>query len=262
MDDLSKEIIGQTGEVAKEAYKDLVRPSAKPIGIMISLLPRTIRLGLQKWEKWIINGEESLMLTAAALQEKVKDIPEDKQCEPEPYVAIPAIQQIPYCTDSDELRNMYANLLASSMNIDKKWSVHPGYVDIIKQMTPDEARIMKKTAQINELYNPIVDVIVNLGIGKGDFEIYRNYSTIAESVCENAKYMGQYFDNLYRLRLIDIPEDRHIINDGRYDDIRKSEFIQKYLNSKCDDGITVELRKKYFYITDFGKDFLSCCLYE
>ena len=98
------EIIGklaeESGGVLKKAYTDVVEPSAKPVGIMLSFLPRTIRLGLSKWEKWIINGEESLQLTAEALQEKVEKIPEEKQCEPEPYVAVPAIQQIAYCFDS------------------------------------------------------------------------------------------------------------------------------------------------------------------
>lgn len=68
------EIIGklaeESGGVLKKAYTDVVEPSAKPVGIMLSFLPRTIRLGLSKWEKWIINGEESLQLTAEALQEK------------------------------------------------------------------------------------------------------------------------------------------------------------------------------------------------
>ena len=45
-----------------------------------------------KWEKWIINGEESIRLTAEAVKEKAKEIPEDKLTEPEPYVAVPAIQ--------------------------------------------------------------------------------------------------------------------------------------------------------------------------
>lgn len=69
---INDELIKQPSCVLTEAYKDLVRPSAEPVGAMLSLLPRTIRLGLSKWEKWIINGEESLRLTAQAVQEKVE----------------------------------------------------------------------------------------------------------------------------------------------------------------------------------------------
>ena len=117
MDDgLGTEIVKQGGGVLNEAYHDLVHPSAQPLGDIISFLPRTLRVWLSGWEKWIINGEESIRLTAEALKGKVQDIPEDKLVEPEPYVAIPAIQQIAYCQNSEELRDLYSNLLAASMN--------------------------------------------------------------------------------------------------------------------------------------------------
>ena len=85
MDDLTKTLAGETEGVMTEVYKDVVSPSAKPIGIMMSYLPRTIRLCFAKWEKWLVNGEESLKLTADALHEKVEKIPAEKQCEPESY---------------------------------------------------------------------------------------------------------------------------------------------------------------------------------
>ena len=49
----------------------------------------------------------------------------EKIVEPEPYVAVPAIQAISYAMNSDELRNLYANLLAKSMIKDTKDTVHP-----------------------------------------------------------------------------------------------------------------------------------------
>lgn len=88
MVDLKGELVKQSSGALTEAYKDLVSPTAEPVGVMLSLLPRTIRLGLSKWEKWIVNGEESLKLTAQALQKKVESIPAEKQCEPEPYIEI------------------------------------------------------------------------------------------------------------------------------------------------------------------------------
>lgn len=86
-----KEIIEHTKEIAAEAYKDLVRPSAKPLGEILSLFPRTLKLAFKGWEKWLINREESLTLAAEAIKDKVKTIPEEKIVEPEAFVAIPAI---------------------------------------------------------------------------------------------------------------------------------------------------------------------------
>ena len=134
MDDITKEIIGKADGVASEVYKDAVHPVVKPIGEVLGFIPRTIRLWLSGWEKWLINGEASVRLTAETIEEKIKKVPADKIVEPEAYVAIPAIQQLTYCQDNPVLRELYANLLVSSMVVDTKWSVHPSFVDIIKQL--------------------------------------------------------------------------------------------------------------------------------
>ena len=133
MCDTKDKLIEQASGVLEKTYEDVVHPSAKSIGNTLSLVPRTVGVWLGKWEKWVINGEESIKLTASAVQEKASKIPEEKLTEPESYVAIPAIQQLSYCYDSEELREMYANLLVSSMNTDTKYQVHPSFVDIISK---------------------------------------------------------------------------------------------------------------------------------
>ena len=73
MSEIEKEIFQQTkGGVAVEVYKDVLRPVVKPIGDILGFLPRTLKLTLSGWEKWLINGEESLKLTAEAIKEKVQ----------------------------------------------------------------------------------------------------------------------------------------------------------------------------------------------
>ena len=137
--DIAKELVSQT---AGKTYDDLVHPTAQATGGIISFIPRTIRVWFNKWEKWILNGEYAIRETEKLLEEKLKHIPEDKIVEPEPYVAVPAIQQLSYSFDSEALRELYANLLASSMNVDKKDAVHPAFVDIIRQLTPSEAKLL------------------------------------------------------------------------------------------------------------------------
>lgn len=263
MDNIKKEIVKQSGEVLSKGYDDLVHPSAVPVGEMISFLPRTIRIGLSRWEKWIINGEESLRLTAEALRDKVENIPEEKQCEPEPYVAVPAIQQIAYCFDSEELRDMYANLLASSMNIDKKWEVHPGYVDIIKQITPDEAKILKFCPFNSLVYKPLINLQVKKDGAKGEVTLLRNYSNIADVVCEHPERISQYLENLNRLKLIHIPDDMRITDDAFYEPLINSNTITKAMKDyELKEGEKLLIQKKLFYVTDFGVGFQKCCIGE
>ena len=112
MDDFQQEVAKQfVDKTAGNAYSDLIQPTAKSIGNTLSLFPRTIGVWLGKWEKWIINGEKSIELTKQAVQEKLVRIPEEKLSEPEPNIAIPAIQQLSYCYDCEELRYSLRSIL-------------------------------------------------------------------------------------------------------------------------------------------------------
>lgn len=257
---ITGEIIKQSKDVLGKAYDDFAHPTAKSIGNTISFLPRTIGIWLSKWEKWIINGEESIRLTAEAVREKAKEIPEDKLTEPEPYVAVPAIQQLSYCYNSEALRELYANLLVASMNSDTKYLVHPSFVDIIKQITPDEAKLLKVLPRDAVAYQPLMDVQVSLGPEKGHVAILRNFSNIARGVCECPEHINSYLENLDRLEIISILNNIHVTDDKSYDAIREDPHFKCYLSAQVEEGMTVNENRKSFHVTNFGLSFLNTCV--
>lgn len=237
----------------KEIYKDLVKPSTVLMGQVISYIPRTIRLWLGKWEKWIINGEESLRLTYEAIEKKTANIPSDKLCEPEAYVAVPIIYQISYCYESEELREMYSNLLVSSMNVDTKRKVHPGFVDIIKQMTPDEAKLLKYIGENQGI--AAMDVHETTDEQNSIYTIrYKNYIDIPQKVVEIKSDIPIYVDNLLRLNLIEIPNEQSIANEEVYRDLEKRIKTSAITSNK------VKYIKKVIHITDFGNSFFEVCI--
>lgn len=251
--DLLKNSDSLTGKV----YDDLAHPSAKSIGNTLSFLPRTVGVWLGKWEKWIINGEESIHLTAKAVEERVKTIPEEDLTEPESYVAVPAIQQLSYCYDSEELRKMYANLLASSMDKRTKFTVHPSFVDIIKQLSPDEARFLKKIAKGQSF--PLIDLKLNLKNG-GYLVILRNYTNVGEDVCDNPNGIFSYIDNCIRLGLIEIPSHVHINDDKTYEPLETHPYITGLKTGQLQEGQSYSFERKVFQVTSFGRDFMKTCI--
>lgn len=261
MDEITKALVDQSEGVLQETYKDIVSPSAKPIGIMLSLLPRTIRLGLSKWEKWVINGEESLRLTAQALKTKVEKIPEEKQCEPEAYIAVPAIQQISYCYDSKELRELYANLLASSMNTDKKNTVHPSFVDIIKQLTPDEAKILSQMPRTSVQSLPLIDIAIKAKTGGSHIHARNIISPYFYGLCEHPESMSSYIENLKRLQLIDIPSHQFFSDVSLYNGILESDIVKTLQQiTVLPESMEWKIDKKVFNVTDFGVGFIQSCI--
>lgn len=257
MEEIDKEILKQTKGVAVEVYKDAVSPVVKPIGEILGFLPRTLKLTLSRWEKWLINGEESLRLTAEAIKEKVKLIPPEKLVEPEPYVAIPAIQQISYCQNSDELRDLYANLLTSSMNADKKWQVHPSFVDIIKQLNPDEAKYLKSLPPMIIPIYPLIDVDFSFDNTRGTHPIISNFTNHKLDILEKPENICSYIDNLHRLNLIEIPNEQVLTDPNVYKELESHPMIQNPVGGNDTIKITYQYKHKMFRLTNFGVNFIT-----
>ncbi len=259
MNEVSKELVKQTEGVITEAYKDVASPSVKPIGVMLSYLPRTIRLAFGRWEKWIVNGEESLLKTGELLKDKLENIPEEKICEPEPYVAIPAIQQLSYCENSEELRNLYANLLASSMNIDTKWKVHPSFVDIIKQLNPDEAKLLKSLPAIHIESHPLINVkLVNKSQG-GEYDLISNFTDVGLNKIENKVNICSYIENLERLKLIEIPPFSSLMDKSKYEGLKKNPILINSISPYLVEQFEIRYELKRFHLTNFGVAFVETC---
>ena len=79
-----------------ELYHDTLQPSAQETGKMLARIPRAINAAFSRLDKWILNREYSVDETKKLLTEKLNKVDPDKIVEPEPYVAIPAIQAISY----------------------------------------------------------------------------------------------------------------------------------------------------------------------
>ena len=134
---------GAITDVANKTYDDTLHPVLQETGKSLALIPRAINAALAALQIWTINREYKIEETTKLLEIKLANISPDKIISPEPYVAVPAIQAISYCMDCEELKDMFASLLASSMISDKKDDVHPSFVEIIKSMSPLDARIFK-----------------------------------------------------------------------------------------------------------------------
>lgn len=256
--EISKGIIDKADGVLVEVYKDALSPAVKPIGEILSFLPRTVKVAFNGVEKWLINKEETLRLTAESVREKIKAVPEEKLVEPEPYVAIPAMQQLSYCVNNEELRDLYANLLVSSMNADKKWQVHPAFVDIIKQLTPDEAKLLKHFLPTPMQNYPLMDVRLENQRGEGNV-YYSNFTDISLDVLDIPTNIGLYIDNFVRLKIIEIPPSRMYADNTTYERLKQHPILQSNLPNINIDALKLKYIYKVFNVTNFGANFIQTC---
>lgn len=251
-------------EVAKEFYSDALHPTMQAVGNIVALPFQAVDAALSGPKLWVAEKQYNFERTKKLLAEKLKNVPSENIVPPDNYVAIPALQQISYCFDSDELRNMYANLLAASMQSDKKWEVHPSFVDIIKQLTPDEAKLLKTfPANTNIVtYLPVLDVHIKHPNNKGFQVICSNYSDIADDVCDYPQNICSYLENLDRLKIIELEKDKFLTNDEYYKKLEESPVIKELIRSPLTDGDVYDFKHGSFRLTAFGLKFVKMCIYE
>lgn len=135
-----------TGAVVKSIepiLHDLARPPAQEIG---SGLAKAVRFALSPIHAAAWTYDQA----AAFAQEHVVEIlarrgvREEKIREAPPEIAGQAVHMLRFPQQDDDLRQMYLNLLATSMTVDG--NAHPAFVDIIKNLSPIEARYIRRFA--------------------------------------------------------------------------------------------------------------------
>ena len=260
MSDADK-LLDAVKEVAKDAYVDGGRPVVKPTGELLGLVPRAIKAALAPVEKWVLQREYNIAETQRLLEEKLKNISPDQIEAPEAYIAVPALQNISYCMDNAELRDMYANLLANSMNKVVKNGVHPGFVEIIKQLSPDEAKVLRFIS-----LNTIIPTITLRCVNEEQegYDVVKNFSNVGElAKCEYPFEIGKYFDNLIRLGLLKNATLASLTNKTLYEPLKKHQHLEsqiKTIEHQAPPFNKPEFKESYISMTDFGTSFCEICL--
>lgn len=193
------------------------------------------------------------------LAQKLEHVAEDKIVTPNAYVAVPAIQAISYSMDSEELRNLYANLLAKSMNIDTKDYVHPAYVNIISQMTPLDAKILQFIMDKPDKDFPIVQLIAANEISQ--IILQPNITPITFA---SIKAISISIENLSRNNLVYIINQLYAEETDGYNSIYNSDHYKNYIENQEKNMPSsypfLKKEEKACILSAFGKSFCDICI--
>lgn len=102
-------------------------------------------------EKKKIKYAHNLELYRKQLESSINQISPEKYVEPSIQTTAQALENSKYCIEEENLRNMFVSLISNSMNSDFQNDIHPSFAEIIKQMSPLDAEIIKifKNSPIN-----------------------------------------------------------------------------------------------------------------
>lgn len=253
---------GQAGEIYDDGLKPAIQEIGGALGTVFGLVNNVIFYPLKlanvtlkyKYEQFILDMES-----------RASKIPEDKITEPPLNIVGPTMEALKYTIDTDEVREMYLNLLASSINIETIEKTQPCYVEIIKQMSPLDAKIFKYISE--SLGKRMVCAEIHLTVGENIYSDALPNKFIPDLIDKcldiDPFLISASVDNLCRLGLITYSKVQWL-KDYDYDDLKNHEYIRKkfdeYKNFNVDEEHNISVSKGIILFNDFSKNFAKICI--
>lgn len=195
-----------------------------------------------------------------SLERNTNAIPEDKYVEPSMQIAAQALVDSQYCIESNELRDIFANLIARSMHADYSGKIHPSFSKIAQQLSPLDAQML---CILRNRHNGNGIAVVNY-IRKHDQQ--SGYSILAENIPADmppncTPYAAALsLVSLVRLGLVDIPADAHFVDEERYSIFEQTPLYVELNHQAIFFGFKLDMQKYIARLTVLGKEFVSVCL--
>lgn len=253
-------------------------PLAQSVGNTLSdLWGLSIGSHVSLWaQKQKFKQQENLKNYIELVENKTQEIPEEFLKEPELHIVGPAIEASKYYIESELLREMFANLIASSIDSRKTNITHPSFVEVIKQLSPLDAQNLKSFG--NRANFPIVNYVHTIELGQAilyhDIFLENPHVTDLQQISISMK-------NLERLGIVSISYAENFLP-ADYDKFYKNEVYlgwkAHFNNTKevttedITENIPEDIRKILYStrdiivekgivnLTSFGSSLKSACL--
>ncbi|OBX77681.1 hypothetical protein BAE51_02905 [Moraxella catarrhalis] len=252
-----------------------------------------------KWHYKVesIKAQQAMNIQAMQnnIQTGIEKIPANALKDPNVAIIGPALEASRFHMNEENIREMFANLIVSAMDERKDGQVHHAFVEIIKSLSPLDAKNLEYLSQSGDA--PIVNIVKEASYG---FHMLHQHVFLGNPEVSDQDLIAPSIDNLSRLKLIDITYNDYLTDDSEYESFYHSapyqemtsaldkehealnldisilqnpdlkiEFEGKILNKderseKLDQVIKgleskIEIQKGVIKLTAFGKNFLSVC---
>lgn len=259
-----------TFETPNNIYKDALQPSVQEIGTALQTISQTLNTFLIPLRALNETIDIKYRKFIEDLSTKASSIPKEKLCSPELATVGPALMDVAFSLDEETIREMYLNLLTQSVNSINSTTNLRAFTQIIKQLSPFEARLFKHMFESDTLL-PVATICLlcipsQRTFGQSYFG--KSYDTLLTNISfDNASedLIHISLQNYLRLGLIELNPDCTVNPLERYDYVQgTSTYIKAYscLHTKSETGEEfnrLDTKKFSFSITSFGKLFYDIC---
>ena len=127
-----------------EIVKNIAEPSSKELGGILQTFTGFFNnVVLYPLKCLNMTFEQKAIQFEKKIQDKYNNIPDDNKVECPVNILGPTLEGLKYNIDEEYMQELFANLLASSMDNRKQKNVHPKYVRIISEMNEIDAKVFE-----------------------------------------------------------------------------------------------------------------------
>ena len=260
MNEMETELAKAAGKVTIDIAEDLMRPTSKSIGDNLGMLVDGVMGWLGYWgQKQKIKQSFYLDEYKKQIAQKIAEIPEKNLVEPPLRIVGPAIEASKFFIEENSCREMFAQLISSACNSELSNSIHPSFPEIIKQLSPLDARFLlvfkkKTTFPMAELTEQHIDKsITPYPTLLFDFMDAQPNFTYPEQI-----ELSKTIDNLVRFGLL-IRNDKIIQLHYDYNKF-KQHWLYKEVEKNIHSDSKLIIHSYRLELTLLGKDFLKSCV--
>ncbi|WP_418039215.1 DUF4393 domain-containing protein [Paenibacillus xylanilyticus] len=255
-------------ETIQEIYKDLAQPSVqiigKTIGTAMELAGTVLQFPFRFSNQYLKHIFTKSLENLASRLEKVE---ESQLVEVRSELAIPILDKLSYI-NSEELSNLFVNLLASASTLDTCGKAHPGFINIINNLSVDEARIINHMS-LNRLDTiPYINYRFSSKVDGGSYiELTSNLTGLEDEIdLIFPDNIPVYLNNLISLGVLIEDDTYYLIDQERLDYLdgkNRDSWDKSELNGdKQEFNQDPKLVKGTYELTLYGKMFIEACTGE
>ncbi|MGY3314644.1 hypothetical protein ACV242_003140 [Peribacillus simplex] len=201
---------------------------------------------------------------------KIEQVEEEDIVEVSPEIGVPILQKLSY-VKNDDIAELFTSLLASASSINTCSLVHPGFINVIENLSVDEAKILQYLSNISSKTFPFI--YLEVFFTNSASVIVNDFLTNLENVISLLfpENIPLYLSNLVSQGLLIINHTSYLARPGVYDDLNNSykSIIEseetKYRDMQLDlsEGAKFEdcqVKKGYCELTKFALSFTKVCI--
>jgi len=262
MSEIDKSIVEIVKEVAVPFYNDALSPVSREVGKGLESVARMANAGIFLAEDCVQALTSVLRMTS----QQLLCLPPERVSVERPRVAAKVIEEARYAIREPEVQQMFASLLAAAMDKERANLVHPAYVEVIRQLDSDEAKILKYMHQLGGKAPTLKFTQSSQPKNGADREVM--FSTKMETehvnlICEDSgcayvKSESLYIANLKRLDIITGVAGNSFVKYDVHTRIKVSEKIE-IIKQQNPDIKNYDYSNTMYVFTRFGHGLVKAC---